>query len=689
MKLKLTLLLLILLCTRAAAQNSMEPDSTITLQNVIVNAYENNSKLIDVPAAVSIVNKSGLNRFNNTTILSAINNNPGVRMEERSPGSYRLSVRGSSLRSPFGVRDVKVYYDGIPFTDPGGNTYLNELGFYNFQSVEVIKGPASSMYGAGIGGVLLIENNAQDFHPGATLNYTAGSYNLQSINGNVRFGNQDSHNIINYQHQSSDGYRQHTAMRRDVLTWDVVSKINSKSELKTHFLYSDLYYQTPGALNLKEYDSIPRAARPAAGAFPSAEKTKAAFYLKTFIAGFSYHHQYNNNWKNVTSVYGAYTDIKNPAIRNYELRTEPHFGGRTVFQFSKKIDKAKLTLNGGAEFQQSFNTQRDYGNTNGESDTLQTDDQIYNDQGFVFIQGNLQLQHGWNISTGASINKYGLNFTRRSDVPSTHETRNFDNQFTPRFALLKEVSKNVSLYASISKGFSSPTLAEVLPSNNIFNTALQAERDLNYEIGTRGGLFNSRIYFDINAFYYKLKNAIVQLQNAGGADYFDNAGSTNQSGLETFISYDVIRNPYLFINRLYLHVSDTWYDFHYNVYKELGTDYGGKKIPGVAPQTFTAGMDIHTKAGLYLNANFFYSGRIALNDANSAYASGYTLIGTRLGYKTNIDKKISIELFTGAENILDVKYSLGNDINAAAGRYYNLAPGRNYYAGIVFQYNRS
>ena len=60
-------------------------------------------------------------------------------MDERSPGSYRLNIRGSSLRSPFGVRNVKIYYDGIPFTDPGGNTYLNQLGFYNIQSVEILK----------------------------------------------------------------------------------------------------------------------------------------------------------------------------------------------------------------------------------------------------------------------------------------------------------------------------------------------------------------------------------------------------------------------------------------------------------------------------------------------------------------------------------------------------------------------
>jgi iron complex outermembrane receptor protein len=688
MKLKRLLLALIPLFNTVTAQNTLQPDSAITLQNIIVNAYENNMKLIDVPAAISLVNKKDLNRFNNASILSAMNNNPGVRMEERSPGSYRLSIRGSSLRSPFGVRDVKVYYDGIPYTDPGGNTYLNQLGFYNIRSVEIIKGPGSSMYGAGIGGVLLIKNNAAPFRPGASVSYNYGSYNLNNINVEVRFGNENFHNTVSYQHLTSDGYRDNTAMRRDVVTWDAVSKPNEKSEFQSHFLYADLYYQTPGALTLKQFDSIPKSARPASGPFPGSVQAKAAIYQKTFMAGFSYQHQYNDHWKNTTSVYGAYTDLKNPTIRNYEIRTEPHFGGRTVFQFNKKINNSVLTVNAGAEFQQSFNTQRDYENNNGESGSLQIDDEILNNQGFIFVEGNIQLINGWTITVGASINKYGLNFTQRSDMPPTHKVRHFNNEFTPRFALLKKFNKNVSVYGSIAKGFSSPTVSELLPSTNVFNTSLQAESGLDYELGARGSLLNNRLYFDINAFFYKLKNAIVQLQNSSGADYFDNAGSAKQNGIESFVSYNMIDYPNNFINHVTITVSNTWNNFHYDIYKQSGTDYGGKQIPGVAPETFTAGIDINTKPGIYINTNFFYSSRIALNDGNSAYASAYDLLGTRIGYKSSLSKEIQWELFTGVENIFDEKYSLGNDINAAAGRYYNLAPGRNYYAGMVFQFNR-
>ncbi|MEO6845144.1 MAG: Plug domain-containing protein, partial [Ginsengibacter sp.] len=139
------LIITIFFCNSVSAQTTSDKDSAQTLENIIVTAYEQNRSLIDVAAPVSVIGQAQLNRFGNMSILPALNITPGVSMEERSPGSYRLNIRGSSLRSPFGVRDVKIYLDDIPLTDPSGNTYLNQLSFYNFNSIEIIKGPASSL----------------------------------------------------------------------------------------------------------------------------------------------------------------------------------------------------------------------------------------------------------------------------------------------------------------------------------------------------------------------------------------------------------------------------------------------------------------------------------------------------------------------------------------------------------------
>src|SRR5258708_24416139 len=123
-----------------------DSSDTRPLREVVVKAYEQNRKLSEVGAPISFVGKAALNRFSNTSILPALNTNPGVRMEERSPGSYRLNIRGSSLRSPFGVRDIKIYWNEIPLTDPGGKPNWINWAFSNFKSFTLLQEPPGPYY---------------------------------------------------------------------------------------------------------------------------------------------------------------------------------------------------------------------------------------------------------------------------------------------------------------------------------------------------------------------------------------------------------------------------------------------------------------------------------------------------------------------------------------------------------------
>jgi len=122
-------------------------------------------------------------------------------------------------------------------------------------------------------------------------------------------------------------------MRRDIANWQTKIRANDRQTLSASVLYGDLYYQTPGALTKAEYDANPRAARPAAGTSPSADGAKAAIYQKTFLAGITNEYQFTEHFQNTSTVYGAFSQIKNPTFRNYERRIEPHFGGRTLFKW--------------------------------------------------------------------------------------------------------------------------------------------------------------------------------------------------------------------------------------------------------------------------------------------------------------------------------------------------------------------
>jgi iron complex outermembrane receptor protein len=653
------------------------------LENVLVKAYEQSRRLQDVAAAVNFIGRSDLSRYNNTNILPAVNATPGVRMEERSPGSYRLNIRGSSLRSPFGVRNVKVYYNNIPFTDPGGHTFLNQVGFYNVQSIEIIKGPGSSLYGAGTGGVMLIESPSTINQ--LQLNYTTGSYNLQNVHASASLGNANFSNTISYQHQTSDGYRQHTNMRRDVFSWNSTMKAGDNGQLSTSFLYGDLYYQTPGALTLSEYNQDPRSARPTIGSARGSVAAKAAIYEKTFLVGATLKQQLNNEIENSTTLYGAFTQLKNPSIRNYGRNNEPHFGGRTIFQFKEEINKNLLLVHTGAELQQGYTTSRIFSNKGGNPDTLQTDDEINNRQAFIFSQVSWQHKQ-WLITAGASLNQLDVEFTRLSKTPVTSQSRKYNNELAPRLAILRKVGETLSIYGSISKGFSPPSTAELLPGDGNINASLNAERGINYETGFKGSFLKGAFTYDINTFLFKLKNTIVQRRDASGGDFFINAGSTDQKGLETLLNYK-FNTSYKNQTSSKLWVSHTWNNFKYAEFKQLANDFSGKQLPSISRHTVAAGLDLFTKQGFYLNMNYFYSDPIFLNDANTAKANAYNLVGSKVGFKRSISNKYSIDLFAGVDNLFDVNYSLGNDINAFGNRFYNAASNRNYYGGISFRAN--
>ena len=682
----ITILLLSQLIFLNAQQSVV--DSSQTLQEVTVKAYEQNRKLMQVPASIAVINKAQLSHYNNTTILPALNSNPGIRMEERSPGSYRLNIRGSSLRSPFGVRNVKTYYNDIPYTDPGGNTYLNQLGFYNIQSAEVIKGPGSSLYGAGTGGVLLLKTNQANWHPGLSFDFSAGSFGLNNLNTNLRLGTDAVQNSINYLQLSSDGYRDNSKLDRKVFTWDLGATLSDKGKITTHFLWGDLFYQTPGALTLNEYSTNPKAARPRVGTTPGAIENKAAIYQKIFLAGISFNQKFSEHWQNTTSFYGASTRLLNPTTRNYGRTNEPHTGGRSFFQFTKKYsEQTNLTIVTGVEFQQGISSVRIYSNKAGNPDTLQTDDEINNRVFFAFAQATLELPMSWFITAGASINAQNLTITRLSASPVIEQKRKYKNEAAPRFAVLKQLAKTLSVYASVARGFSPPTTAELLPSSGIIATNLNAEDGINYEAGVRGAFDHKRIYFDVNVFRFGLKNTIVQRRDVSGADYFVNAGRTKQFGVETYLSWQILNNSNKPLSNFKIWLSHTWNDFTYKDFKQVANDYSGNKLPSVPPQIVAAGIDLATKHGIYFNVNYYYADRIPLNDANTDYASSYNLLGARMGWKKHLHPKVLMELFIAADNIFDVQYSLGNDINAFGGRYYNAAAAFNFAGGIALHFN--
>jgi iron complex outermembrane receptor protein len=278
-----------------------------------------------------------------------------------------------------------------------------------------------------------------------------------------------------------------------------------------------------------------------------------------------------------------------------------------------------------------------------------------------------------------------IKFQRFTPVTTGKQMKKFDNQISPGICVMKRYSlgaADFNIYAGLSKGFSPPATTDLFPTGSAINLGLEPEEGTNYSLGVKTTL-NSRLYVDLNVFLFSLKNTIVQRRDAGGGDFYINAGKTKQEGVETYAGYSFFSGRG---NEGFFWLSHTWHDFHYDEFKQVNNDFSGKRMPATAPHTVSSGVDLKLKNGITGALTYYFSDKIPLNDANTDFADAYHLLGAKLGCQKTLKDKWKLRLMVGADNLLDQKYSLGNDINAFGGRYYNAAPGRNFYVSLMVQW---
>ncbi|NCI47095.1 TonB-dependent receptor [Sediminibacterium soli] len=649
------------------------------LDEVVVEAFHSRVLWKTAPASVAVLGVKEMSRYAGTSLVPVINTVAGVRMEERSPASYRLSFRGSLLRSPFGVRNIKVYWNNLPLTDGGGNTYLNLIDISQVGAMELLKGPAASVYGAGTGGALLLKSELP--YTGQTTNrfrigITGGAYGLFSQQAGWDHVSGSFTSSLTQLHQQSDGYRDQSATRKDALRWQGGWQWR-KSRLNYLVFYSDLYYQTPGGITLAQMQANPKTARQPVGVLPGAVQQKAAIYNKTLFAGLSHQSAIGDHWMLRSFLMASQTRFANPFITNYEKRKENNIGMGLGISYTAK----NIQWQNGAEWLYNRSAIDNYGNRSGVADMVQYQDKVFASQWFVYSQW--QFTPGrWNITAGASLNNQSYRYSRLTDPMAFYQTKRISAVVTPRVAVSYRLNSDVTLYAMAAKGFSPPTLAEFRPSDGRFHGDLNAEYGWNYEAGIKGYRIRQRLQFDLAIYYFRLRNAIVRRNDSTGAEFFVNAGGTVQKGLEAMLKYDVFQNGAGFVRDLDIWSSYAWQDYRFDDYRQGSAVFSGNAVTGVPRHNWVTGADIRFAKGWYLQLSFNLTSKLPLTDAGDVYAEASHLLQGKLGYRT----PRHWHFFAGMDNILNEVYSLGNDINAAGRRFYNPAPRRNLFAGILLQF---
>lgn len=661
----------------------IKQDTTQILKEITVKAYLSEVKLFNLPSTVSVIGKTQIQQNQNTSLVPVLNSVAGVKMEERSPGSYRLSIRGSLIRSPFGVRNVKVYFDGLPLTDASGNTYLNLIDQQSISNIEILKGPDGSLFGANSGGVVLM--NSQGTENEININASAGGYGFFRENIHLQ-KNYDKYQYSFHQaYQYADGYRNHSLMKRSYFQTQQKFQYNPKAELKFSGFYSDLGYQTPGGLTASQMEANPRQARPSTNFVAGPVAQKAGIYNQTFFGGITHQYQFNKNWQHSISLSGMDTDFENPFITNYEKRKEVSLALRTFVSYQNTVSKLlKYNWNLGYEYQHTNSEIRNYDNNQGKIGDIQSADLIKNESQFLFTRLKLDLGErlSTEISTSLNFANYDFEALPESQNSSGFGTVKLNPELMPRLAVSYLVTKAVVLRGIISRGYSTPTKDEIRASDATINLNLQAENGWNYELGLRTRTPFERIYLDISAFYYRLNNAIVRRVAANEQDFYVNAGGTNQKGVEIELNSNLLKNNASFLKQIDFNTAITLNNFKFRDYI-LGEDnFSGNLLTGIPKTAFTNTFNINLQHNIALFVQHQYNGKTSLNDAETVFAKSYQLLDAKLSWQKLL-KHYGLTFHFGANNILNADYSLGNDLNAFGGtRFFNPAAKRNFIGGI-------
>ncbi len=660
----------------------------LSLNEVVTTAYDSDKRLLEVPGSVGLVTQKDIQRSGGVSLQSSLNLIPGVMVDQSHLGDSRISIRGVGVRSSYGIRNLKIYLNEIPLTEANGFTRLEGLDIGTLGSVEVIKGPASSIYGSGLGGVLTIRSekapsNAKSFETSAM----AGSYGLFKWNASLKLGGARSNVIATFGTQQYSGYRNHSADERKFVSVFARFYPSEKTIFSVFVNHSQQNTQLPGAL-----DSIQFAENPTMASAPELEKDAGRNQSWTRV-GVSADHSFSQSLSLITTIYTSMYDLDHPIVFAYIKGQYLSLGGRSRIIYEKQISSVKARFTLGGEYLQGNNKSRYYINNRGAEGDM-TQDKIVNAYQYsIFGQADFEFKKSIILTTGVSTNsiQYRIEDLLKSNGVDFTGKKVFRPVVTPRVGLSKIFRDQYAVYSSISYGFSPPTDGEISNPDGSINYSVEAEKGINYELGTRGDFLKKRLSYDVSFFSLQLSNELIPQTVAPYQTVYVNAGKTAHNGIESTVSYKLTRtNKSVSLIRPF--ISYTLNNFYFKEYRIDNKDYSGKKLTGVPSNIFNAGLDIETKFGLYVYTTFQYIDRFPILDDNSIYTEGYSLLNCKAGYRKYVLKNIPVEIFAGVNNMLDSKYSSFVSLNAkgfgpgSLPRFYNPSPRRNYYTGLSIKY---
>lgn len=643
--------------------------------------------------SVETLSEEELNRNNPAAIDQTLSTMPGLQVDKRTNfGGQRLVVRGYGNDQKFNNWGVKAYWNNMPLTTAEGITILDDVDFAYVNNVEVIKGPAATMYGGGVGGVVRFYTRP-DFTKGVTISENALVGAFKTFQSRTQLNVADENYSVNaaYGHLETDGYRPNGGGLKNFFNVNGTVKLGKSDQLSFFGSQAYSYEHTAGQISYDDY-------------YAGIDNGNAAYIrknsgtkIKSTRVGLSNSVNILPNLRNYTTLFYYNGNTESVSAGAYGVTSAPNVGLRSTFTLKNEFKDFENRLDFGTEIQNSMSTTSSYRFTGSITNPLETTGIAgasyfkYNNNQATYFAIDYLTYKPWGLTLLAGISANKTNYDRKDlfaipNLISGHKDLSFGKQFktayTPHFALQKEWKHQI-FNLSYSEGYNSPTASSsfIGGSANMVNDDLLPEKAKMFDFSVHGLLLDTKLDYQISVFNINYTNKLAQLYSNNNAyTYWANTGSQKNNGLEVSVGYQY-KNDNSFINRIVPFVNLSYYDAKYknfvnnltggdSAYNQIhnGENYNHKTVIGVPRNKYAIGLDLYTKPGFYLVNTYNYLGNVYTDFANTNLVKGFGLLNSKLGYKKSFGR-FDLDAYIMGNNLTNqINYTflfLGNSINDA------------------------
>jgi len=665
------------------------PGDVVVIDPITVTATRRAERAFDVPASVDTIDgatiHNGLPQVNLSETLVRI---AGVFAANRQnyAQDLQISSRGFGARAAFGVRGVRLYQDGIPVTMPDGQGQTGSFSLLSAQAIEVLRGPFSALYGNASGGVISVFTEDPPAAPVLSFTGGGGSYGTGTFGVKLGVTAGQVGGVFAASEFVTDGYRDHSSARRDLTNAKLVLNATPQTRLT---LIGNTQYQPetldPLGLTRAQWAADPRSVDPSAIQFDT-RKT-----INQMQGGAALDHAFSDAWQLHVDAYGGqrlvrqYLSFSGAALTSSGgvVDLDRDYGGIGARLVWRGVAFGRpLAVTFGGDFDRQHERRKGFVNNDGDLGDLRRDEDDTVKSYDVYAQAEWELAPAWSVTGGIRTSRVRYNSDDHYITPQNPDdsgSQSFDDT-SPVFGVVFHAAENLNFYASYGEGFETPTFAELAYriGGTGLNFGLQPATSRATEIGVKYRIGNSH---RLNAALFNIdtKNEIVIDAATGGRTTFKNASATTRRGAE--LTWDG-----RYHHGLQTHVALTYLRAEFADAFTTGSPPAivpsGTRLPGVPSKQ--AYGEIAWVPGRWSNLDTaleaIYADKLYVNDRNTDAAPSYAVMNARIGF-SQVRGAATWREFVRVNNIFDRNYSGSVIVGDTNGRFFEPAPGRNWFLG--------